>query len=359
MLVIETRLLHTFVEVVRTGSFAGAAKALSFTPSAVSQQIALLERATGATLFERSGRGVGLTEGGAALLVHARAVHARLEDAQAELGAIAELRGGRVRFGCFPSATHIFGAAAMLEFSELYPDVEVSFVDGEPYEIVARIQARELELALVFDVDEWSIGLDYDGIRVCDDGGVEYVELFDDPFLLVLPREHDLAACETVAISQLAGERFVGGLPWIPDFRRRCNLAGFEPQFDTSFRTTSLGSFQAFVAAGHGLTLIPELALTAVRQDIVVRPLQHAPSRHVKLGLPAGAYRSPATTAMIDCVERQVGKTWLSASTRARRASATQRGKRREASRPSSARAASRPGTPEIPPVGEVPAPLG
>lgn len=300
---VEIRLLLTFVEACRSGSFAGAAKALSFTPSAVSQQIALLERKTGSTLFERSGRGVRLTDAGTAFLAHARVVLARLEEAQVELDSIAELRGGRVRFGCFPTATSAFGAAASLEFSSWHPQVDVSFADGEPYAIVGRIQARELDLALVFDVEGWPIGVDYDGVRVSPDGGVEYVELFDDPFLLVLPRDHKLVAYETVEIAQLVEERFAGGLPWIPEFCRLCALAGFEPRFETSYNSISFDSFQAFVGAGHGLTLIPQLALTGVRADVVVRPLDQPPVRRVKVALPAGAHHSPATIAMLELVQ--------------------------------------------------------
>lgn len=297
---IDVRLLETFVHVCRTGSFVGAARALSFTPSAVSQQMAQLELRTGSTLFDRVGRGVRPTHAGAVFLVHAQAVLDRLEDAQAELDSIAGLRGGRVRLGCFPSATSAFAAAASHEFSCRHPEVVVSYSDGEPYEIVQRIRARELDLALVFAMDSWPIGTDYNGVRVTEDEGVDYVDLFDDPFMLVLPRDHRFVAHDTVPVAELADERFAGGLPWIPEFRRICGLAGFEPHFETSYRSATFDSFQAFVGAGQGLTLIPELALPQLRTDVVVRPLDMRPVRHVKVALPAGAHHGQATLAMLE-----------------------------------------------------------
>src|SRR3954451_16343288 len=100
---LDVRRLNVLREVARRGSFSAAADALSFTPSAVSQQVAALEREAGTTLLERNARGVRLTEAGAALVTHADAILARIEDAEDELAAIARLRGGRVRLGALQS----------------------------------------------------------------------------------------------------------------------------------------------------------------------------------------------------------------------------------------------------------------
>ena len=295
---LDPRRLRVLVEIERRGSFAAAAQALSFTPSAVSQQIAALERETGTRLFERGARGVRLTDAGRALAAHAEAVLARLADAETELDAISGRRAGRLRFGSFPTATAVFGAAAGELFRERYPEIQFSYTDAEPYEIARLLRARELDLALTFTYDRWPVGARYDGVVVSSDEEVEYLDLFDDPFLVVLPLAHRLAAVEVVPIPELAPERVLGGPPWGPDFRHLCNLAGFEPTFDPSYRTPDFHAFQAFVAYGRGLTLLPRLALTALREDVIVRPLAPAPVRHVRIAMPRDAYHSPAMEAM-------------------------------------------------------------
>src|SRR3954462_8016470 len=101
---LDVRRMRVLREVARRGSFSAAAEALSFTQSAISQQIAALEREAGAVLVQRSTRGVRLTEAGEALVRHADVILARLADAEAELAAIAGLRGGRLRMAAFESA---------------------------------------------------------------------------------------------------------------------------------------------------------------------------------------------------------------------------------------------------------------
>src|ERR687889_1181608 len=94
---LDVRRMRVLREVALRGSFSAAAESLSFTQSAVSQQIAALEREAGAVLVERSARGVRLTDAGEAVVRHADAILARLAEAESELEAIAGLRGGRLR----------------------------------------------------------------------------------------------------------------------------------------------------------------------------------------------------------------------------------------------------------------------
>ncbi len=294
--------LRTLHAVARSGSFASAAKALSLTPSAVSQQMATLERACGTGLFEREARGTRLTHAGERLLVHAESVLAQLSDAERELAAIAGGRGGLLRFGSFPTATAAFGAAAMQLFRSRYPSIATQYADGEPYESLRRLAARELDLALVFELDSWPIGSAYDGSLVGLDDECEYVRLFDDPFFLVTSRGHRLAGTGVVRLEELAGEPMLGGPPWEPELRRLCEAAGFEPRFDASCETPDFWSLQALVSAGLGLTVIPALALTSLRADVAVQRLEPAPVRHVSVAIPRHAYRSPAVAAMLDIV---------------------------------------------------------
>src|ERR1043165_137848 len=118
---LDVRRLRVLREVATRGSFSAAADALHFTQSAVSQQIAALEREAGTTLVERNARGVRLTEAGEVLVRHTHVILARLADAEAELEAINDLRGGRLRLAAFPSAGASIAPAAIARFRDLHP----------------------------------------------------------------------------------------------------------------------------------------------------------------------------------------------------------------------------------------------
>ena len=300
---LDLRRLAVLREVARRGSFAAAADALCVTPSAVSQQMASLMREMQVVLFERTPRGMHLTEAARSLLVHCEAVFARLSEAQAELDAIAGGVRGRLRIGSFPTATVAFAAKVMETFRQRFPDVELYFADGEPYESVVRLKDRELDLAVLFDFDNWTASTDYDGRGLRDEGEMEYVGLFDDPFQVVLPRGHRLAGADLVELRDLIGERVIGSptgcAPWGTDFRRLCAGAGFEPDFEPRYRSADFAALQAIVATGRGITLVPELALPLPNAGTVVRPLRGGPVRHVRVAMLSGITQSPACDAMV------------------------------------------------------------
>ncbi|MBA3746938.1 MAG: LysR family transcriptional regulator [Solirubrobacterales bacterium] len=317
---LDLRRLAVLREVARGGSFAAAAEALCYTPSAVSQQMASLAREIGVVLFERTPRGMRLTDAARSLLTHCEAVFARLSDAQADLDAIVGGVRGRLRLGSFPTATVAFTAVAMDTFRGRYPEVEIYFADGEPYESVARMKERELDIAVLFDFDSWTAATDYDGRAVCDDREIDCIELFDDPFHVVLPHGHRLAGAELVELRDLAGERVIGSpsacSPWGTDFRRLCREAGFEPDFEPRYRSADFAALQAIVATGRGITLVPQLALASMSAATVVRPLSGGPVRHVRLATLAAVTRSRACDAMIAVLQEATD----SAAARLRRA---------------------------------------
>src|SRR5213596_2516765 len=148
---LDVRRMRVLREVAVRGSFSAAAEALSFTQSAVSQQIAALEREAGTILVQRNARGVRLTEAGAALVRHTDAILARLGEAEAELEAIAGLRGGRLRLAAFESAAATVMPKAIADFRSQHPAVELSMVLAEPEESLPQLRAGELEVALTFD----------------------------------------------------------------------------------------------------------------------------------------------------------------------------------------------------------------
>src|ERR671917_2798358 len=143
---LDVRRMRVLREVAARGSFSAAADALAYTQSAVSQQIAALEREAGTTLVERNARGVRLTDAGRALVAHADVILARLADAEAELEAIAGLRGGRLRLVSFPTAGATIMPRAIALFRERHPFVELSLEPAEPPEALEALRGGECDI---------------------------------------------------------------------------------------------------------------------------------------------------------------------------------------------------------------------
>src|SRR5829696_3716641 len=295
---LDVRRMRVLREVAQRGSFSAAAEALSFTQSAVSQQIAALEREAGVVLVERSARGVRLTEAGEAVVRHADQILGRLAEAEAELEAIAGLRGGRLRMAAFESAAATIMPVAIAAFAKAHPAVELSMTLLEPEESVAALRAGDIDLAVTF-------GAGKQEDRFGD--GVEHHHLLEDPMYLVLSQDHPLARKRGVRLADLAGEPWIGGAPDCECNRmisQACMRFGFDPRI--AFETDDYTAVQGFVAAGVGVSLIAELGLRTLRDDIVVRPLgRDTPVRQIYATALTG-YRSPATVAMIDLL-REVG----------------------------------------------------
>ena len=288
---LDVRRMRVLREVAVRGSFSAAAEALSFTQSAISQQIAALEREAGATLVQRSARGVRLTEAGEALVRHAEAILARLAEAEAELEAIAGLRGGRLRMAAFESAGATLMPLAIAGFRERHPGVELSMIMAEPEESLPLLKSGELDLILGFDS---RVRAEVDGIA--------RTHLVSDPMFIVLPTDHPFAHKRALRIADLADDAWIAGSSDCECNRlinRACAIAGFEPRI--VFQTDDYTAMQGFVAAGVGVSLIAELGLTTIRDDIVVRNLgRDAPVREIYAATLAGGHRTPATQAMLD-----------------------------------------------------------
>jgi DNA-binding transcriptional LysR family regulator len=297
---LDVRRMRVLREVAQRGSFSAAAEALSFTQSAVSQQIAALEREAGTTLVERSVRGIRLTDAGRALVRHTEAILGRLAEAEAELEAIAGLRGGRLRMASFESAGATLMPLAIATFRERHPAVELSLSLAEPMDSVPKLKSGELEIALTFDPND---------VATPSGESIEHVHLLDDPLYLALAPDHPLAGKRNLRLADLAGDAWIEGTPTCACAemtRRACERAGFVPRI--AFESDDYAAIQGFVAAGVGVALIAELALTTVRDDIVIRSLgREAPMRRIHAAALAGGYRSPATTAMLEILTDVAG----------------------------------------------------
>ncbi|HEX3518514.1 MAG TPA: LysR substrate-binding domain-containing protein [Solirubrobacteraceae bacterium] len=288
--------LKVLREVAYRGSISAAAEALSYTQSAISQQIATLETETGMALLERHPRGVSLTAAGQTLVGHSEGILAGLEAAEAALSEIAGLRGGRLRVASFPTAGATLMPHAIADFRSAYPDVELTLTEGEPEQIVPRLRAGELDLALLFEFAGEALTVE----------DMTRVELLEDPMYLALPRDHRLAARERIKLEDLATDAWVQtsrSSPCALHVVRSCHAAGFEP--NVTFESDDYQTVQGLVAAGVGVALIPELALSVVREDIVIRAHSPAPPvRQVIAAMPAGARLVPAAPVMLGVLEQ-------------------------------------------------------
>src|ERR671939_555998 len=145
---LDVRRMRILKEVADRGSFSAAAEALSYTQSAVSQQIAALEREAGAQLVTRGSRGIRLTEAGETLVRHADAILTRLADAEAELEAIRGLRGGRLRMATFQTVGATLMPLAIATFRQRHPDIELSVKQLEPEDAIPMLKAGELDIVM-------------------------------------------------------------------------------------------------------------------------------------------------------------------------------------------------------------------
>ncbi len=291
---LDVRRLRVLREVARRGSLAGAADVLSYTPSAVSQQIAALEREAGAALLERRARGVVLTEAGNVLVAHAESILAGLEAAEVALAELAELRRGRLRMACFATAGATVLPRAIDVFRARHPGVELAVGQASPAESLAGLRSGRLDLALTVDLDPVE--------------GVEVVHLFDDPVQLALHRDHPLARAAEIRLEALAQETWID-VPRLTSggkvLERACEKAGFVPRVE--FESDDYTAIQELVGAGVGVALLPDLALCPPHEAVVLRSLgPDAPRRHIQAATRTAAFRSPAASAMLG-VLRELG----------------------------------------------------
>jgi DNA-binding transcriptional LysR family regulator len=289
---LDVKRLRILREVAQAGSFSAAADALYLSQSAVSQQVATLEREVGMQLLDRTREGPKLTEAGRVLVGHADAAIARLEEAERELAAIAGLEGGELRLASFPTASATVLTEAVSIFHRRHPKVRLGVADAEPEQSLPELRRGEIDIALTFD---------YPSIPKLEDRDVERTLLLTESMYLCLPADHPLAAREAVPLTELAEEVWLcGSLPSTCGevVIGACRAAGFEPR--VGFESDDYNVMQGFIAAGLGFTLLPELALPTLRSDLVVRATDPpAPQRRVWAATRAQGSRSAATEAML------------------------------------------------------------
>jgi DNA-binding transcriptional LysR family regulator len=288
---VDLRHLAALEAVARTGSFGRAARELGYTQSAVSQQIAQLERIVGQRLFDRPGgpRPVEPTEAGLLLLRHADAIVAQLDAARADMAALAEGEAGTLRVGIYQSVGARLLPALVRRFRAQLPRVGVRVREESSADDLLRLlEHGELDLSFA-DLP----------LR---EGPFEWAELLQDPYVLLVSARSELA--ELDAAPPL---REVAKLPLIG--RRSTDeperfLAGRVPEVNVVFRTDDNGTLAAFVAEGLGAAIEPRLVVDPRDRDVKMLPFgSRIPPRTLVLAWHRDRYRSQAAQAFVELAQ--------------------------------------------------------
>jgi DNA-binding transcriptional LysR family regulator len=293
-LLIDAHRLAVLREVARAGSFAGAAAALHHTPSAVSQQIAALERGAGALLVERSTRGVTLTDAGRALLATADAIHAELQLAAQRLRALAAGGPQALTVITFPSAGEPLLAPALTAMTAAAGSpVEVTVIEAEPDDALGAIRDGRTDLALLYHFHTTAPPRTWPAAA----GPGTYIPLVAEPLRLLVPAGHPLSSRPSASLAEIAGERWIHGWGDVGDVTDMfAALSGFRPQ--VACRSSDYRFMSALVGAGVGVALVPSLALTGspLVRDLRITP---QPTRYIGAYLPRRHQPNPAAERLL------------------------------------------------------------
>ncbi|HZT14445.1 MAG TPA: LysR substrate-binding domain-containing protein [Gaiellaceae bacterium] len=287
---VEVRHLAALQAIAAERSFGRAAERLGYTQSAVSQQIATLERLVGERLVDRPGgpRPVGLTDAGRLLLRHADSIVARLQAAQADLHALRAGEAGSVRVGAFQSVGVRVLPEIMRRFRERLPAVEVMLEELDDEDMPAAIERGDVDVGFV--------------LLPVGDAPLETIDILHDGYALVAPKGSALVGREPPpTLAEIAAEPLVG-------FRRTrstepveaaFHAAGIEPRF--AFRSNDNGTVQGLVAAGLALAILPRLTIDETDPRIATVDLGDAIApRLIAIARHRDRYLSPAGRAFVE-----------------------------------------------------------
>jgi DNA-binding transcriptional LysR family regulator len=294
---LDLRRLRLLGELHARGTVAAVADALQYTPSAVSQQLAMLERETGVTLLERAGRGVRLTDPALLLVEHASRLLDAAARAEAELAAAVGSVTGRGRIATFQSGALRIVIPAIARLALDAPQLRCELVAAEPEDALPLLALGDIDLMIG---DEWQ----HAPWRM--PRGLDHHELLVDPVLLVLPADHPAARrrSRAVALADLADATWISGprgLGWNDITERLCLEAGFAPQ--VRHRSNDAVVAAALVASGSGVALLPRLALPEDDPRLAVRRVSGArPARTIAAVTRAADAKRPSTRAILGAV---------------------------------------------------------
>lgn len=284
--------LRMLREVASRGTLAAAAEALFMTPSAVSQQMAVLERETGSQLLERYGRGVRLTDAGTQLVANTERILAEIERAEADLAVASRGVVGRVRVSAFPTAARALLIPALPRLQTEHPNLRVSMVDLEPEESIPALKNGDLDVVVAY---EWGL------LPRLTDAGIEREQLFTEPVYLALPADHPLSGTGPVKLADLKNEEWIVGrdstsmLDLVVAATRR---QGYEPL--TDFHSMDFQVILSAVGAGLGVALVPPLALIGTYPNVEITDVSDLEiNRTIWAAIRRGSNGNPGIAAVL------------------------------------------------------------
>ncbi len=288
---LELRHLIALKAIAEEGTFGRAAASLGYTQSAISQQIAMLERIVGQKLIDRPGgpKQVSLTESGELLLRHADAIAARLQAAHADLAALDAGDAGPLRIGTYQSVGARVLPRLFREFSGQWPDVEITLQESaDDRDLIHLVEDGELDLTFV--------------ILPIDPGPYETVELFRDPYVLVVPAGSALASRDRApSLRELVEHPLISNRTCRTTQRveERLRHAGRAPHI--AFRSDDNGTVQGLVAAGVGIAIVPRLTVDETDDAIrVVDLADRVPPRLIGIAWHRDRHRTRAAEAFVE-----------------------------------------------------------
>jgi DNA-binding transcriptional LysR family regulator len=289
---LDVRRLRVLHAVSVYGSVTAAAAALGYSAPAVSQQLAALEREVGMRLTERAGRGIELTPAAAILVGHTDALLARLDAAESDLAALRDQVAGRVTLAAFPSVAATIVAAAWAALAHAAPKVQLDLTEMEPEESLPAVLRGATDVAVAHE---------YDLLPRPLDPLFERRELARDPVLLAVPASAPLAV--PVDLNKLAGQPFLAprsNTSCAEMIQRACARAGFVPRVVA--HASDFAVLLSLVAAGAGLTLVPELAAQNLPEGVRLLPPADPVTRQIFTVSRRGGDRKPAVRVVLDAL---------------------------------------------------------
>jgi DNA-binding transcriptional LysR family regulator len=282
----DVRRLRLLLELSRRGTITAVADALTFTPSAVSQQLAALEREAGVPLLERTGRRVALTAAGAVLARYAESVLAVLEEASAALAATRDSLTGPLRIGAFPTAVRTILPPALVTLGRDHPDLELMVTELDAVDVPGALRAGALDVALTFT---------YDYVPSEPDQALDAEPLLEETVYLATadPARTSIEACRDAA--------WIAGSPDTLCHTmalRACQTLGFTPRI--RHYADDFATVLALVAAGQGVSLIPWLGVTNAPPAVTLTPLTSR--RHTSVAYRKGTRHHPVVSAFAEAI---------------------------------------------------------
>ena len=290
---LDVRRLRLLRELDARGTISAVADALSYTPSAVSQQLAQLEREAGVALLERAGRGVRLTDAAQTLVGHTEAILARLERAEGDLEAAAGTVRGEIRVAAFQTSARSLVAPAIIALRPKHPDLNCRLLELEAEEAFSLLRVAEADLV---------VAEEYPESPRPPDRAFERRPVCEDPMFLVLPEGHPHAGSgDPLPLAALEGEPWATareGTLFAEMLRRACRVhGGYEPEL--RHRANDVQLLVELARRGLAVTLVPGLG-GRTHDGVVLRPVADAPlTRTIFAAMRRGSAERPAHAAVL------------------------------------------------------------